>query len=302
MPPTPDAQAAERFIWLTARLLDRHRFAYLFKGGSAAAVVDALRPYQNPDGGFGNALEPDGRGADSQPIQVMSALRILAEVGRCRGQMVEHAVAYLASVTTANGGVPVALASLLLAPRAPWWEVGDEPPSGSLLPTAGIVGALWHGRFEHPWLTTAAEYCWRAIESLEDTHPYEIQACLGFLDDAPDRERAEAQAVRLGRLVRERHLVLLDPGAPDTFTVSPGYAPGETHTPLDYAPTPSSLARTWFSDREIEIALDTLAAAQGDDGGWSFTWRAWNPLTTLEWRGVVTVRALTVFRAYGRLS
>ena len=54
--------AAERFTWLNARLIDRLRFAHLFRGGAAAPVVAALRPYQNADGGFGNGLEPDFRG------------------------------------------------------------------------------------------------------------------------------------------------------------------------------------------------------------------------------------------------
>ena len=83
---------------------------------------------------------------------------------------------------------------------------------------------------------------------------------------------------------------------------APGYAPGEVHTPLDYALRPDSLARRWFSDAEIALALDALATAQADDGGWSFNWRDWNPATTIEWRGLVTVRALTILRAYGRLN
>src|SRR5687768_319554 len=100
----PDLQAADRFVVLTARLLDRHRYASLFKDGPADAVVDALRPYQNPDGGFGNALEPDGRGAESQPVHALMALQMLVEVGKCHGPMVTSAVDYLASVTTPNGG------------------------------------------------------------------------------------------------------------------------------------------------------------------------------------------------------
>src|SRR6266496_4085610 len=67
-------EAAERFTWLNARLIDRLRFAHLFRGGAAAPVVAALRPYQNADGGFGNALEPDFRGPVSQPATVEAAL------------------------------------------------------------------------------------------------------------------------------------------------------------------------------------------------------------------------------------
>ncbi len=62
--------AARSFILGNARLLDRHRFAFRFEGGRADDVVTALRPYQNADGGFGHALEPDLRGAESEPVPV----------------------------------------------------------------------------------------------------------------------------------------------------------------------------------------------------------------------------------------
>ena len=52
---------AREFIWRNGRLLDRHLFACLFDGGQREPVLAALRAYQNADGGFGNALEPDKR-------------------------------------------------------------------------------------------------------------------------------------------------------------------------------------------------------------------------------------------------
>jgi hypothetical protein len=301
MAPVPDIQAAERFMLSSARLLDRLRFAYHFQDGPAEAVVDALRPYQNPDGGFGHALEPDGRGAGSQPAHVHHALQVLDDVGRLGGPIVQRAVDYLVSVTTDRGGVPVALPTLNEAPRAPWWNVDGDAPPASLLPTAGIVGLLLANRFEHPWLDRATAFCWEAIEALQETHPYEINFCVTFLDRAPDRARAERLAGRLGELVRDRHLVLLDPDVPGDVTIPPGYAPGERQTPIDYATSPDSLARRWFSEREVERALETLTSAQEPDGGWRFNWREWNPATTLEWRGAVTVRALTILRNYGRI-
>lgn len=66
--------AAGVFILRNARLLDRHRFAWRFHAGPANAVLAALRPYQNHDGGFGHALEPDLRCVDSQPVPLEHAL------------------------------------------------------------------------------------------------------------------------------------------------------------------------------------------------------------------------------------
>ncbi|HEV8637760.1 MAG TPA: hypothetical protein VG370_26365 [Chloroflexota bacterium] len=301
MPRSPDLAAAEGFIWRNARLIDRHRYAYFFKGGSAEAVVAALAPYQNADGGFGHGLEPDARGPSSQPTHVHAALVVLDEIGRMRDPVVMRAVDYLASVTTPEGGVPIALPSVREAPKAPWWEVGGEAPVATLLPTAGLAGLLHKHRVEHAWLAPATAFCWNAIGALEQTHPYEVDFCLILLEHVPDRERAAGEAERLRRLVLDGGMVALDPDRHASAHVAPGYAPGEVHTPLDYAPRPSSLARGWFSDDVIERNLDGLAAAQREDGGWMFNWRAWNDATTLEWRGWLTVRALSILAAYGRL-
>ena len=55
---------AEKFIYNNARLLERQLFAFHFKGGSREQVLTALSAYQNADGGFGHALEPDIRCPD----------------------------------------------------------------------------------------------------------------------------------------------------------------------------------------------------------------------------------------------
>ena len=47
----PDFARAADFIWRSARLIDRARFAYLFFHGDRETVLAALRAYQNVDGG-----------------------------------------------------------------------------------------------------------------------------------------------------------------------------------------------------------------------------------------------------------
>src|SRR5207342_3720383 len=107
---TPGAlQRAETFVLLEARLLDRLRFAYHFRGGSADAVIRSLRPYQNPDGGFGNALEPDRREPGSQPFAIQHVLETLDETDRFDDLMVADVCDYLTKISRPEGGVPFAL-------------------------------------------------------------------------------------------------------------------------------------------------------------------------------------------------
>ncbi|GAB2720528.1 hypothetical protein [Streptomyces bullii] len=303
LPPTPPAHTplarAERFVWLTARVLEQRLFAHHFRGGDADPVETALDAYGNDDGGYGHALEPDLRGPVSQPLHTAHALRVLDAIGRCDGRRVERLCRYLTSVSTPDGALPAIHPSQRDYPAAPFVPVVDDPPS-ALLSTGPVVGLLHRNEVWHAWLFRATDFCWQTVESLEKSHPYEIEAAVAFLDSAPDRSRAEAAADRLGRLVREHRLAALDPDDLAAYPVSPGYAPGEHHFPHDYARTPHSLARAWFTDDEMARSLDFLRAEQQEDGGWPIRWRQWAPAPALEARPVVTIEALLTLRAYGR--
>ncbi|WP_435253241.1 hypothetical protein [Streptomyces tendae] len=302
-PGTPDSRSplarAEHFVWLTARVLEQRLFAYHFRGGDPGPVETALEAYRNEDGGYGHALEPDLRGPVSQPLHTACALRVLDAVGRCGGQRAERVCRYLTSVSTPDGALPVTRASRNGYPAAPFVPVVADPP-GELLVTGPVVGLLHRNEVWHAWLFRATDFCWQAAESLVSPHPYEVEATLAFLDAAPDRLRAQAAADRLGRLVRERHLAVLEPDDLDACPVPPGHAPGEHHFPHDYARDPRSLARAWFTDDEMARSLDFLAAGQEGDGGWPVRRRRWAPVPALEARGRVTLDALCTLRAYGR--
>jgi hypothetical protein len=297
-PPSPLARA-ERFIWLTARVLEQRLFAYHFLGGDAEPVESALAAYRNDDEGYGHALEPDLRGPVSQPLHTAHALKVLDRVGRCDGRQVERICRYLTRVSTPEGALPAVHPSLRGYPAAPWIPVVDDPPS-ALLPTGPVVGLLHRNGAWHAWLFRATDYCWAAVESLTRTHPYEVRAALAFLEGAQDRPRAAAAARRLGELVRDQRLVVLDPKRADEVPVAPGYAPGEHHFAYDFAAGPGSLARRWFTDAEMDRALGHLASLQEEDGGWPVNWRVWAPGTALEGRPMVTLEALLTLRAYGR--
>ena len=280
--------AAERFVWLSGRLLDRHRFAHLFRGAPAEPVIAALRPYQNADGGFGNALEPDLRCPISQPQPVEVALRLLDELDAFDDPMVRSACDYLTTITTRDGGVPFVLASASEYPCAPWWMAAGETPA-SLNPTAALAGLLHRHGTRHPWLERATAFCWDRLDRMERTEWYEARTVLLFLEHAPDRARAEAMTRRVVAMMVAQGLVALAPGAG-----------GEAHSPLEVAVTPGSLARHLFADDVLDAHLDATIAGQEEDGGWNIDFPIWTPATGLEWRSIVTIDVLQLLRGYGR--
>jgi hypothetical protein len=279
---------ARDFMLHEARLLDRRRFAHRFDGEPADDVVDALRVYRNQDGGFGNALEPDLRGAASQPVPLEHALRILEEVERSDREIIRGALSWLPTVSLPEGGVPFVLETVTLAPHAPWWVPTGIP---SLNPTAGITGLLIKHGVEDPWVDRATAFCWRALDTrLEELGPDDAVSVLAFLDRVGDRERALAVFDRLGDRITN-DLVALDPEAP-----------GYVKSPLEFAPSPNSLARTLFDDSTIDRHLEALAAHQQDDGGWPITWEPPSRAAVSEWRGFVTLGCVGVLASYGRLT
>jgi hypothetical protein len=278
---------ARAFLWANARLLERRRYSALFEGGSHERVLTALGAYQNEDGGFGNALEPDKRTSASQPIDQEFALRVLDEVGFESG-LVEALCDFLVTITTDEGGVPFVLPNVKDAPRAPWWDTDGASPPAALNPTASIAALLHKHQHFHPWLGRATQFCWQKLEADTEHDVHTLLSVVLFLEHVPERGRAEAVFARLQEQVVKA--TALEPGAG-----------GYLHPPYAFAPTPQSLAVRLYDEELMDAHLDALVASQQEDGGWPITWPAVSPGCELEYRGWATLAALRTLRAYRRL-
>ncbi len=275
---------AYTFLLANGRLLERKLFEYNFAGGSAQAALAALRAYQNPDGGFGNALEPDKRTASSQPIDQEFALRCLDQIGMDL-TLADQVCDYLESITTPQGGVPFVLPTVADAPRAPWWNTADEFPPASINPTASLAGLLHKHHVNHSWLKRASGFCWQIIDSLEEPGDHDLLCIVLFLENTGERARAAQAFSRLANTILEH--TALNPA-------DSGYV----FKPLDWAPTPGSLCSSLYNDEIIQKHLHALAERQQEDGGWPLSWGAVSPACELEYRGIVTLNAVRTLKAY----
>lgn len=281
-----DVAAAEHFLFANARLLERHRAAVLLHGAPVGPVLDVLRAYRNPDGGFGNALEPDVRAPESEPVATLAALDVLAEIGALDDPMVTDAAAWIASIADPDGGVPFVLPTAAAHPRAPWMV----PSAGGSHLTFALAAALWKADAGEPWRRRATEWCWAKLENSEELSAYWVKFSLDFLDHVPEQSRASAAIEGVRPLI----------GSDGSLPV-PGGAANERLTPLTLAERPDGRSRGLFTDGQIADDLDRLERGQQGDGGWTFDWLAWSPGQTVEWRGAVTLRALIKLRAHRRI-
>jgi hypothetical protein len=281
-----DVSAAEQFVFANARLLDRHRLAVLLHGASDTPVLQALRAYRNPDGGFGHALEPDVRGPESEPASTLTALEVLCEIEAFDDPMVLSAAVWVGTIADSDGGVPFVTAAADGHPHAPWMVPSD---GGSFL-TFAIAARLSEAGSSLPSLVRATEWCWARLDRADELSGYGVKFALDFLDHVPEPAPA-AEAIEG---LRSRI------GADGTMPV-PGGTENERLNPLELSPRPGARSRTLFSNDQVEADLDRLERGQRDDGGWTFDWLDWSAGQAVEWRGAVTLRALATLRAHGRI-
>lgn len=289
-----DLAAAERFLLTNGRVLERHRFAALLHGGSVDRVLAALRVYRNPDGGFGHALEPDARGPHSEPLSTLAALDVVDEIGALQDPLVADALTWIASIALPDGGVPFALPEALAAPHAPWIVPSDGGSHLTFAFAALTHRARWSfgaGTETQIWIDRAIAWSWARLEDPRDLSAYDVRFGLAFLDATPDDDRARAAIARIAPLIRS-----------DGTVPVAGGTDGEQLTALTLSPRPAARSRALFDDAAIDGELDRLEADQQPDGGWTFDWGTWCPAQAVEWRGLVTLSALAMLRAHGRLS
>jgi hypothetical protein len=292
-------RAGRAFLNREGRLVERRLAAVLFDDADPAGAVAAVGAYRNTDAGFGHGLEPDKRCPDSLPIDVERAFDVLlsaAESDRFAetcgdlgdNDMVRQACDWLDSVARADGAVSLAFPVIEDYPRAEHWSDWTYAPA--LNPTAGLAGRLHRMGATHPWLTRATEWTWRQLESGLDEDAHTLGEVLEFLAHVPDRARADSASTRVGDWLSKLRWFRADPADP-TYGL----------TPLHFAPSPDSPWSGLFDEATFAGHLDRLSQDQQDDGGWPITWTAPGAATTLEWRGIETLRALRTLAAYGRL-
>jgi hypothetical protein len=289
----PAIAKARRFIEEQARPLERELFRFHFAGGPREEVLRELAAFQNPDGGFGHGSEPDLRTPDSSAIATSHRLQLLRELGvEADHPLVRGAMEYLRATCDRQAYVwPIIPATANNAPHAPWWTTKDLAKSWNGFranPTAEIAGYFF------VFGTTADEPLRQA--ALRGTLEY-------FNSRSPDMHELLCY-VRLAEMVpvpaklTEYVLAMVER--------DPAKWPKYGLRPLTVVKSPASPYYAGLREA-VEANLDFLVAEQNADGSWHPTWTWGNafpeswPAAKRDWQAVLTLGALKVLRAFGRL-
>jgi hypothetical protein len=294
---TIDLAAAEAFIAAHARVLDRRRFQLLTGTADPGTVLAALDAYRNPDGGYGWGLEPDLRSPESQPGAALHAFEVVDDIAPTTAWQAVALCDWLASVSLPDGGLPFALPVTNPAGCAPFWAQAD--PTVSSLQITAVVTATAHrvavhdaAVAAHPWLDLATSYCLAAIQAIDERPAaMELAFAMQLLDAVYDTHPEAAALLQgLAAKVPANGVLHVEGGLEE-----------ETMRPLDFAPTPDRPVRALFASQVIATELQRLIDQQHDDGGWVVDFASYSPAAALEWRGYMTVHAISILQRNHRL-
>ena len=276
---------AEEFINSNARRLDTRLFEYHFRGCPKDDVLSELKKYQNSDGGFGNAIEPDFRLSTSSAMATSVGLQYCVEVNAdSDDEVVKSAIKYLVSTfNTEHAYWPRTSIEVNDEPHAPWWHVEEiKPPAEPSWanPNAELLGYL-HRFKEHVPSELLVKANKRALDNLNHLDTIESLYCY------MNWERAyQSVPEPLKPLISEKIANTLRTLEPKPETL------GEIRV-FWIAPTQDSFLLNlpgyvhWLYDLEIN--------RQHADGGWWPTW-SWGqyedvwPIAKKEWAGKITTR------------
>ncbi|WP_054958471.1 hypothetical protein [Paenibacillus dakarensis] len=293
-----DFNKAREFIKSKARPLEKALFEYEFETGSFQSVIDALLQYQNNDGGFGNALEPDLRCPESSVLATTVALQILD--GKVLDDnvksMVRQTIDYLLhTYNEKRNGWDIIPREAEHSPRAVWWDYGAFRNHWGN-PSAEVVGYLITYNSIIP------------VEMLDELVEYAVQY---LMHDCDLSEMHELFCyLRLSEKLNELQYRLIEERL-HQFVLN--CVPKETVDRKEYGATPLQIINhpnaRYYSEYEDVISkeLDALIDEQTDEGSWEPNWNWYRfeeewEMAKEEWKGIITLNNLKILRNFQRIE
>lgn len=291
--------------WLfNARPLDRLFYTVKVYHQQMDDFLAELARFQNTDGGFGQAIEPDFRLELSSPMATAMAFRYLCSVDAPHSlSMVRRGIQYL--INTWQGetlgwlSVPPAVNHY---PHAPWWhfdDVAQKCEANTLVnPAAELYAFLYHYREIVPeaFMATVRQHVFSAILDQPDQLGGEDVASILFLFNELPAEQTNVLIPALNPLVER----LMEKDAEKWASYGT--------PPLKFAPTPASPFHP-ICEPYVEANIDYIISTQTSEGCWMPNWswfglypEIWEAMAKPEWQGELTVRNLLLLQAYDAIE
>lgn len=296
-----------RWIYRHARPLELAHWQYCFEHKDAAAVMEALRCYQNADGGFGHALEPDCWNPASSAYDTCIALDLLETLpdSRNRELIYQKLFHFLSKESTAwKQGWPFVIPTNTDYPHAPWMgyseQLNENESFGLTLDLARHI--LLHHEPEDALKTKAQTILKQALTCLFKQNSFgemgvsALCALLVHLDALPvdqaDHQRIRSRVTEL--IVRQ---VEKDPEQWQYYKPRPSYF-------IRSQESAGYLELKELVEKELDYLIDTCPENDVWDIPW--TWAGLYPeeyrVARIWWKAWKAIENLTYLETFGRIA
>ncbi|NKB65786.1 MAG: hypothetical protein GKR89_01880 [Candidatus Latescibacteria bacterium] len=266
----------------------------------------SLAAYQNEDGGFGQALEPDLRTPLSTVYTTSQGLFLLREIGATSDDaLVGQAVEYLLNTYDAEQSLwPIIPQEALAAPHAGHWDYIIENGFDDFFINmrTGLAGHFCYYTDLVP-AGFASQITDAVLETLLATPDDQLDWIFGLLSYL-----GLAGTKGLPQLCQQRMLDKLRRAIPIHIERKPEKWSMLSVSPINMVPTPNAPMASVIDPALIQANLDCDIDQQLPDGTWSLDW-SWaedNPVAwkeaEREWKAHLAVGKLRALRAYGRIA
>ena len=299
--------SAKKFILKNSRPLDMARWNFLFENGSKEDVISVLKTYQNDDGGFANALEPDCWNINSTPLQTWVATQIIKEINLedKTHPIIKGILDYLSSNDEFDGHRWHGLNTVVTNdnyPHAPWWSYRQKQES-TYNPTASLIGfILKYAEKDTAIYRSACELSKEAYNYFKNNYPLESMhesACFVELY----HYMKECSIVNL--LDMEEFKKLLQKQIKQVITYDTKI------WSTDYICKPSFFINSKSSDFYLEnkeicdFEYEFILKTQNEDGSWGGTWE-WDDyseewaISKNWWKSDIIIKNIKYIREFNR--
>lgn len=258
--------AAERavvFTRLRDAALPTALIRYLWLDGNHTDVVSALAAYQNPDGGFGNRLEPDIHHPASNPFAARIAMQYLLALPSDAGSEMKQALASWLEANQAEDGDWHFSDESRSGFMQPWFAAWQHPNLNPACCVAGLAAAIG---IATPGMLTRVARLFEEKASEEEVRSGEFYGLLPYVEYSAGVALPNAE--KWHDLLATHIVTMLQAGkfedAEHFFTLAMGGSPEITSR---------------IPEEFISRQIDRMLNEQQEDGGWPTpyddAWRVW---------------------------
>jgi len=293
-----------RWMVRNARAVELALWRCYFENGDPRNVADALLAYQNEDGGFGHALEPDCWNPGSTPITTWTALKYMLSVGftDMTHPAYQGVWRYLASGKDLEDyGWRFTVPQNDAYPRAPWWSY-DEKSNQSNYPnvTVGLTAFILKYGEDAELIAAAKGYAGQLAALLVERASFgEALEGYDFLLEAMEANGMPVQAETWAILRQKQNASIgRDPAQWKNYVPRPSRFIHNVNSPLYIG-----------NESIVQAEVEYLKGTRQPGGVWPITWTWFDMMERYGrefaisenwWKGLVAIENMLFLKAFDK--